>query len=68
MSDLIHLSLRRCGNYRHTVPPPPSNEDRVRAYRAVAPVELANNHPWNFVRRDAYQRDAMNDARFGEFA
>lgn len=63
-ADLLHLSMRRVGDQRHHVPPPPTNEDRVRAFRALSPVEFANNHPWDFARRDAYQRDAMSDARY----
>lgn len=37
---LTHLSLARVGNRR--TPQVPTNEDRVKAYRAFAPVQFGN--------------------------
>lgn len=37
----------------HPIPPTPTNEDRVRAYRALAPVALGNGRQWKWYARDA---------------
>jgi hypothetical protein len=54
MSALTHLSLAHCPPHL-PVPAPLSNADRLRAFRAVAEPDLANGHPWPFLRgiRDA---------------
>lgn len=58
---LLHLSLRRVGNHAHRVPAPPSNDERVAAYRAFAP-RLPNNYPWAWTERERYAREAMADS------
>lgn len=50
---LLHLSLRRVGNHAHRVPAPPSNDQRVAAYRAFAPRQS---------ERERYAREAMADS------
>lgn len=56
-------------DHRHHVPPTPTNEDRLRAFRAVAPVTLGNNFfrqgrnpvlPLSFAER--YAAEACADA------
>lgn len=44
--SLLHLSLRRVGNHAHAVPVPPTNAERLAAYRAQVPPPACNHHPW----------------------
>lgn len=37
----------------HTPPPTPTNRERIRAYRALAPVELGNGNQWKWHRKYA---------------
>ena len=55
----------------HELPPrTPTNEDRIRAYRALAPVTLANERQWKWHARQ-YAQEAVpgpeydNDLREG---
>jgi hypothetical protein len=45
--DLSTLSLVHVPQ-GHRVPSPPSNEDRLRAFRAMQQPEIGNSHPWAF--------------------
>lgn len=40
--NLTHLSVRRLGTHRHRVPTPPTNDERLAAYRAYQPIQFAN--------------------------
>lgn len=40
--SLLRLSLIRAPRVGRHMPPPPTNEERVRAFRAYLPVQLAN--------------------------
>lgn len=62
MTALTHLSLRRLGTHRHRVPQPPTNTERLAAFRAHQPVVFANTALADRIRAAAYQRDAMADA------
>ena len=46
------IFARRLGAH-HTPPPTPRNEDRIRAYRALAPVALCNERRWKWHRQYA---------------
>lgn len=37
----------------HPIPRTPTNEERIRAYRALAPVELSNGRRWKWYAREA---------------
>src|SRR3546814_13939092 len=50
--SLLHLSLRRVGNHTHAVPQPPTNAERLAAYRAPVPPPACNHHPWPHLRSD----------------
>lgn len=41
--NLLHLSLARVGNHRK-VPRVPTNDERMRAYRAATPAQFGNHH------------------------
>ncbi len=63
MTALTFLSLRRSLPFvRRQQPHVPSNEDRVRAYRAATPPLPGNAYPWPHRLREAYARDAAADA------
>lgn len=68
MGVLFARGLRHQG--KRDIPPTPTNADRVRAYRALAPVELANERQWKWHARQ-YAREAVpgpeydNDLREG---
>lgn len=47
----------------HPIPPTPTNEDRVRAYRALAPVALGNALLTERLRARDYERQEMLDGR-----
>jgi hypothetical protein len=49
MNGLAFLSIAYCPPGM-PVPPPPSNADRLRAFRAMSEPDLANGHPWPFLR------------------
>lgn len=51
MSPLFAFRLQP----HHAVPPTPTNADRIRAYRALAPVELGNDRKWKWHQ---YAREA----------
>ncbi len=61
MSDLMHLSIRCVGHHRNPVPSPPTNEQRMRAFRAMTPVTFGNAHPWAFGMRERYAREQGDD-------
>lgn len=42
----------------HPIPPTPTNEDRIRAYRALAPVALGNGRQWKWHAAAQYAREA----------
>jgi hypothetical protein len=44
--SLAHVPHGRC------VPSPPSNEDRLQAFRAAQRPEIGNSHPWAFRARE----------------
>lgn len=48
--SLLALSLIR--TERGYVPRPPSNEDRLQAFRAASTPEIGNSHPWNWRARE----------------
>lgn len=47
----------------HPIPPTPTNEERIRAYRALAPVELGNALLTERLRARDYERQEMLDGR-----
>lgn len=60
MMDLRSLSFQHCP--RGEWPPPvPTNEERRRAFREMLPVVLANNHPWDHIKRVEYARQETLD-------
>lgn len=56
MGVLFARNLRHQG--AKDIPQTPTNADRVRAYRAVAPVELANERRWKW-HAAQYAREAV---------
>lgn len=62
MSALAFLSLQRVPLGRMGMPSVPTNEERIRAYRAFAPVQFANNHPWAHTEARRYELDAIADS------
>lgn len=56
---LLPLSLQRVTGHRH--PRVPSNDDRVRAYRAYQPVQFANAMLNDHLRAIEYAKDACAD-------
>lgn len=42
--SLMHVTRRR-------VPSPPTNEDRLQAFRSLRTPEIGNSHPWAFRAR-----------------
>ena len=58
MSALLHLSFVRLG-CTGKPPPTPTNEERVRAFRAAYVPQLANGHPWPWIKR----QDAKQERR-----
>lgn len=62
MSALAFLSLQRTSPRGVGVPQVPTNEERIRAYRAFAPVQFANNHPWAHTEARRYELDAIADS------
>lgn len=57
---LTTLSMQRVG-YR--TPHVPSNDDRLRAYRAAAPVQMGNALPWKWTEAQRYAKREAMDAR-----
>lgn len=51
--QLTRLSLQRVGPRQS--PAAPNNDDRVRSFRAAAPVKHANNFPWAHRVRAEYE-------------
>ena len=47
----------------HAPPRTPTNADRIRAYRALAPIELGNSRPWRWHEGREYERQEMLDGR-----
>lgn len=47
----------------HPIPPTPTNEDRIRAYRALAPVTLGNGLFTERLRARDYERQEAADGR-----
>lgn len=62
MSALAFLSFQRVPLGRHGVPVVPTNEERVRAYRAYAPVQFANVPLLESIRAAEYARQAAADS------
>ena len=59
---LLPLSLRRVRLHGKSVPRPPTNEERVAAFRAYRRPELGNAYPWPHRQARAYEREAIADA------
>ena len=55
---LTSLSLQRVG---HHTPHVPTNEERIRAYRAAAPVQMGNALPWRWTEGQRYAAEQMRD-------
>jgi hypothetical protein len=60
MAGLLPLSLHRVGR---RVPSPPSNDERLAAYREKVPPMRGNNHPWQWRQDDVYARAEAADGR-----
>jgi hypothetical protein len=58
-APLAYLSLQRVSGHRH--PRAPSNDERVRAYRAYMPVQYANAAMNDQLRAIEYARAACAD-------
>lgn len=48
MTVLAFLSIQRTSRTRCGVAQVPSNDDRLRAYRALGPIHIGNNLPWKW--------------------
>lgn len=57
MGVLFARRLRHQG--ARDVPPTPTNAERVQAFRAMAPVTLANDRQWKWHTAAQYAREAV---------
>lgn len=57
MRPLFAVGMRHQGAW--DIPPTPTNEERVRAFRAQAPVELGNGLMTERLRARDYAREAV---------
>ena len=48
MNPLARMALHRTPTRGRDMPHVPDNRDRLRTYRAIAPVQLGNAYPWRF--------------------
>jgi len=64
MGVLFARGMRR--QHARDIPPTPTNAERVRAYRALAPVELGNGRQWAW-HAAQYAREAVPGSE-GEYA
>lgn len=62
MTVLTYLSLQRVT--AHTRPRSPSNDERIKAYRAYQPVQLANAPLTERIRAAEYARAETLDGRY----
>lgn len=59
--NLAFLSIQHCP--RGVDPVKYENPERARIFRDSLPVELANNHPWDHIKRVEYARQETLDGR-----
>jgi len=48
MNPLARMALHRTPTRGRDMPHVPDNRDRLRTFRAIAPVQLGNAYPWRF--------------------